>query len=93
MVISSVGCRKTWMPLLVMQEDEGTSTEHFACVSNQSPWDQLVSIDRLAMPIDVEARSREGEGDDQSEVVHFPKAVVNELAPPALAIVVRTRSI
>jgi len=56
MVISSVGYRQKRMPLLVMQEDESTSAKHIAW----SSWDQLVSIDRLAMPIDVETTSRDG---------------------------------
>lgn len=36
---------------------------------------------------------KQGEGDDQSEAVHFPKAVVNGSASPALLIVVRMRSL
>jgi hypothetical protein len=40
--------------MLVMQEDKGTSAEDFARVPNQPSWDQLVSVDRLAMSIDVE---------------------------------------
>lgn len=48
--------------MLVMQENEGTSAEDFARVPNQPSWDQLVSVDRLAMSIDGETGNRGGKG-------------------------------
>jgi hypothetical protein len=41
------------MPLLIMQKHEGTTAQNLAGTTDESSREQAISIDRLAVPINV----------------------------------------
>lgn len=45
------------MPLLIVQEYQGTTPQNLARTTDQSSWNQLVGVDGLAVAIDVETRT------------------------------------
>src|SRR5258708_30481737 len=57
-LISSIRRCQSRMPLIIVQEHQRSAPQNFARASNESTRDQLVSIHRLAMPINVDAASR-----------------------------------
>jgi hypothetical protein len=56
MLIATRGRRQARMPLLIMQKHQRTPSQDFAGTPNQSTRDQAISIDRLAVTIDVKTR-------------------------------------
>src|SRR6266852_4275914 len=57
-LISSIRRCQARMPLVIVQEHQRSAPQNFAGASNQSARNQLVSIHRLAMPINVDTASR-----------------------------------
>ena len=58
MLISPMGGNQQGMTLLVMQDHQSTTAQDFARASNQPAWDQRISVDRLAVTIDIKDRNR-----------------------------------
>ena len=57
MLISPMRGDKQGMPLLVVQKDEGSTSQDDSQTSNQSSGNTAVAVDRLAMPIDITGQS------------------------------------
>jgi hypothetical protein len=55
-LVTSMGGGETGMPQLIMQEDQSATAQDLPGVPNQPAWDQRVSVDGLAVPIDVVER-------------------------------------
>ena len=54
MLVSTRGGCQTRMPLRVMHQHQRTPSQNFPAASDESPRDQAVRIDRLAVPIDIQ---------------------------------------
>src|SRR5215469_8701722 len=54
MLVSPMGGDKQRVTLIIMQDDQSTTPQNFSRASDQPTWDQRISIDGLAVPIDIE---------------------------------------
>src|SRR5581483_6037832 len=54
MLVSPVGGNKQGMTLLIVQDHQSTTAQDFPRASDQPTWEQRISIDGLAVSIDIE---------------------------------------
>jgi len=58
MLVSPMGSDEQGVTLLIMQDDQSATPQDFSRAPDQPARDQRISVDRLAVAIDIKDRSR-----------------------------------